>query len=249
MFAIRTNQPPMSKRRRRAKVVIYTLIIIVLAIGIPIVINSIMDSDKQSRPADLNNDVLSKINELESSLNEQKNVDQPAIKSEAQIQEGSDMEPETPVAEQVAAPEPQIDGSVVTAPAGYQITIPTKWYYSFINEGDYQSLNFGSQLFGPDNPYNIDMPNDFYGYVVPVTAIPTEAIGALATAESIDTNSQKTVEKSTYLSNSAAGDEMTQAIYKFKVNDTDFGLVFYAASGNTDVINLIDPIVKTLVLP
>lgn len=248
MFAIRTNQPPMTKRRRRIKVIIYTVLILVLAVGIPLTINRLMDNKDDSEPSDINTRVASKIEELEGSIkNDTNDGQQEDVETAVPIDQAAEVvEPEIAPAE---PSEPPVDGKPVLAPPGYTITIPTKWYYSFVNEGDYQSLNFGSQLFGPDNPYNTNMVNDYYGYVVPASVIPTEAIGALVSADSITTNNQQSVEKKTFTTKLTDVGEITQIIYKFQVSGTDYGLVFYSSSNNSDQLRLIDPVVKTIVLP
>jgi len=252
MFAIRTESSSMTKKRR-TKVIIYTLLIILLAVGVPMIVNRLMEnsSDTVSTvPADLSDQIAAKVNvEKTNSQADQQTITNSTSDTDQTATDSSATQNEVPTTvEPAETPEPTVNGQAVKSGSGYQIMIPTNWYYSFVDEGGYQSLNFGSQNFGPDNPYSVTMTNDVYGYIVPKDYILTDAVGGLANVQSVKTTQGQEISVKTYTGEVAGAGNVTQKIAEFTVNNNSFGLVFYAATSNTNQLDQLLAVIKTIAI-
>ncbi|MDO8471643.1 MAG: hypothetical protein Q7S64_00640 [bacterium] len=204
--------------------VLWSLLLIVVAVLV------VMSIDRRTKPVNLNQPGQTggtDSQKLEPTATNETAIDTPVppVTTEAPKKE------ETPVTENKPAEPVNYDGTDVHL-GPITVKIPKQWYFTYSQESVGQLLNFGTQTFGPDNPYTAAMADDASGYVGPYESIPSEAVGALVETNNITLANGQTIEKKVYRGNTADNVDLTQVVVKLKVADKEYGVLFYTQSKN-----------------
>lgn len=205
--------------------VLWSLVLIVIAVVLVMLI------DRRTKPVNLNQSDQTPVAEVklpaESDTTSQTATDAsvPPAATDTQKKE------ETPATETKPAEPVNYDGTDVHL-GPITVKIPKQWYFTYSQESVGQLLNFGTQTFGPDNPYTASMGDDASGYVGPYESIPSEAVGALVETNNITLANGQTIEKKVYRGNTPDNVDLTQVVVKLKVADKEYGVLFYTQSKN-----------------
>lgn len=241
MFAIISN------RRRGVRwwvKLAWTLVLIILAVGVVVLI------DRKTKPVSYSSAVSSGQSSTDQAANTETNAQSTENQSNTAVAE------QQPAAAQPENTEKKEEASSAPAPADYEgtdvhyssitIKVPKQWFFSYSQESVGQLLNFGTQNFGPENPYQANMADDLSGYLGPVEAIPSESVGGLTTTATLKAKNGQEIIKKVYAGQTPDSIELSQVVYTFSVGDKNFGVLSYTQSKNQAQLDRLDQMVQML---
>lgn len=205
--------------------VLWSLVLVIIAVVLVMLI------DRRTKPVNLNQSDQTPVADVETPVEPNMIVQTP---TEATVPPSANEAPnkeEAPVTETKPAEPVNYDGTDVHL-GPITVKIPKQWYFTYSQEAVGQLLNFGTQNFGPENPYTAAMADDGSGYVGPYESIPSEAVGALVETNNITLANGQTIEKKVYRGKTPDDIDLTQVVVKLKVADKEYGVLFYTQSKN-----------------